>query len=225
MHLPNFVSAALGQAILLAAIAMVVLALVAMIVRRLSKQNRQLSTALNNMSQGLNMFDAQGRITLLNQRYLDMYKLSADVVKPGCTLQQLLQHRKDTGLFAGEVEPYCRKILEDMEQRRSMSHYVPASDGRIVLAKNEPLPGGGWVSTHEDVTEQRRAEEERSAIRDQEKRRGAIDAAITSFRPQVEKLLSSVSGSATAMRTTANALFGSSELRSLRTSFPAQSRR
>ena len=96
------------------------------------------------------------------------------------------------------------------------SIYVQASDGRIVLAKNEPLADGGWVSTHEDVTEQRRAEEERAAIRDQEQRRAAIDLAITSFRPQVEALLSSVSDSATAMRATAGTLFGSSEQTSQR---------
>src|SRR5262245_23041598 len=71
--------------------------------------------------------------------------------------------------------------------------------------------GGGWVSTHEDVTEQRRAEQERADIRDQEERRASIDSAIASFRPAAEKLLSTVSESATAMRSTALALFGSSE--------------
>ena len=80
-----------------------------------------------------------------------------------------------------------------------------------MLAKNEPLPGGGWVSTHEDVTEQRHAEAERTAIREQDQRRAAIDSAIASFRPTVENLLSSVSASAAAMRSTAGALFGSSE--------------
>jgi methyl-accepting chemotaxis protein len=79
-----------------------------------------------------------------------------------------------------------------------------------VLAKNERLPDGGWVSTHEDVTEQQRAEEERAVIRSQEQRRVAIDSAIASFRPQVEQLLSGVSASATAMRSTASLLFGSS---------------
>jgi methyl-accepting chemotaxis protein len=93
---------------------------------------------------------------------------------------------------------------------------VQASDGRIVHAKNEPMPGGGWVSTHEDVTEQRRAEEERAAIRDQEKRRAIIDEAIASFRPLVERLLTSVRDSATAMRSTADALLGSSDQTSQR---------
>src|SRR5476649_1721829 len=107
-------------------------------------------------------------------------------------------------------------LLDDVAQRKRMQHYVQASDGRIVLAKNEPLPGGGWVSTHEDVTEQRQAEQERASIRDQEQRRATIDTAITTFRPKVEKLLSSVSASATAMRSTAGALLGSSDQTSQR---------
>ena len=135
------------------------------------------------------MFDAHGRIILLNKRYLEMYKLSPDVVKPSCTLKLLIEYREETGLFAGDVDSYVKKILEAMALGKSQEHYVKESDGRIVLAKNEPLPGGGWVSTHEDVIEQRRAEEERAAIRGQEERRASIDSAITSFRPTVETLL------------------------------------
>ncbi|HEY1311649.1 MAG TPA: PAS-domain containing protein [Pseudolabrys sp.] len=205
-----------STAMLLAGLCVAALMLVAIVHRRLRAQNRRLSTALNNMSQGLNMFDQQGRITLLNRRYLEMYKLSADIVKPGCTLYELIQHRKDTGLLSGEVAAYCKKIMDGVRAGGSSQHYVQASDGRIVLAKNEMLADGGWVSTHEDVTEQRHAEAERAAIRDQEQRRAIIDAAIASFRPQVEKLLSSVSDSATAMRSTADALLGSSDQTSQR---------
>jgi methyl-accepting chemotaxis protein len=202
----------------LTAVAVCIAALMLNIIlhRRLRAQNRRLSTALNNMSQGLNMFDEQGHITLLNRRYLEMYKLSPDIVKPGCTLHALIQHRKDTGLFSGDVAAYCKKILDGIGKGESSQHYVQASDGRIVLAKNELLPDGGWVSTHEDVTEQRHAEAERAAIRGQEQRRTVIDAAIASFRPQVEKLLSSVSNSATAMRSTAATLLGSSDQTSQR---------
>jgi uncharacterized protein YoxC len=178
---------------------------------RLRAHNRRLATALDNMSQGLNMFDAQTRIVLVNRRSLEMYSLSPAIVKPGCTLRRLIEHRKETGLFTGDVDAYCQRILDTMKTPVSTPQYVQASDGRIVLAKNEPLGDGGWVSTHEDVTEQRRAEEERAAIRDQEQRRTAIDTAIASFRPQAENLLSSVSSSAAAMHETARSLFGSSE--------------
>jgi hypothetical protein len=207
---------AAGQMVALAGFSFAVLAIAQAFHKRQALKFRSLSDVLDNMSQGLNVFDAQGRITLLNRRYLDMYKLSPDVVKPGCSLQRLIQHRQDTGIFKGDVESYTRKIMEEMTHGKAMLHYVQASDGRIVLAKNQPLPGGGWVSTHEDVTEQRSAEQERAAIRGQEERRATIDAAIGTFRPQVEKLLSSVSRSASAMRSTAGALFGSSEQTSQR---------
>jgi methyl-accepting chemotaxis protein len=207
-------STAAGQALLLAVLCIAALAFVGLLYRRLGAQNRRLSTAVDNMSQGLCMFDAQGRIVLHNRHYIDMYKLSPQIVRPGCSLRDLIQHRKDTGLFSGDVDAYCRKILEGVG--KGLQIYVQASDGRIVLAKNEPLPGGGWVSTHEDVTEQRRAEQERAAIHDQEQRRAVIDAAIASFRPQAEKLLSSVSDSATAMHSTASTLLGSSDQTSQR---------
>ena len=200
-----------SQTTLVAAAAFATLVVVCVLYRRLLEQNRRLSTALNNMSQGLNMFDAQGRITLLNKRYLQMYKLSPEIIKPGCTLKRLIEYRKEKGLFTGEVDSYVRNILDAMALGKSQEHYVKATEGSIVLAKNEPLPGGGWVSTHEDVTEQRHAEEDRAAIREQEQRRATIDAAIASFRPSVEKLLSTVMASTTAMRSTANALCGSSE--------------
>jgi methyl-accepting chemotaxis protein len=205
-----------GQALLLAALGIAALGSVGFFYRRLTAQNRRLSNALDNMSQGLLMFDAQGRIVFHNRRYIDMYKVSPKIVRPGCSLRELITHRKETGLFSGDVESYCQKILEGAAKGQRTQAYVQASDGRNVLAKNEPLPDGGWVSTHEDITEQHRAEQERAASHGQEQRRTAIDAAIAAFRPLVEKLLSSVSGSATAMRSTARALLGSSDQTSQR---------
>jgi len=205
-----------GQALLLAALGIAALASVSVWYRRLVVQNRRLSNALDNMTQGLCMFDAQGRVVLTNRRYIGMYNLSPEIVRPGCSLRELMQHRKETGLFSGDIEAYCRRIFENIDNGQSTQFYVQSSDGRIVLAKNEPLPGGGWVSTHADVTEQRRAEQERAASQEQEQRRAAIDAAIASFRPQAEKLLSSVSGSAISMRSTASALLGSSDQTSQR---------
>ena len=205
-----------GQAMLLASLSIGALVLLGIQHGRLHTQNRRLLNAIDNMSQGLCMFDAQATIVVRNRRYVEMYKLSPQVVRPGCTLRELIQHRKDTGLFSGDVDAYCKSIIEGVRSGKSSGIYVPASDGRIVLAKNEPLPGGGWVSTHEDVTEQRHAEQERAAIRGQEQRRATIDFAISSFRPAAERLLSAVSSSATAMRSTALALFGSSEQTSQR---------
>jgi hypothetical protein len=216
MTFPTVQTIVATQAPPLAGIALVLLIAIAFLLRRQRAHNLRFSTVLDNMSQGLNMFDAQSRIVLLNRRYLEMYNLSPDVIKPGVTLRQLIEHRIETGLLSGDPDTYCKRILDGIGKGESTPHYVQASDGRIVLAKNEPLPDGGWVSTHEDVTEQRHAEQERAASREHEQRRTTIDAAIRAFRPLVEQLLSRVSGSAAAMRDTAGKLFGSSDQTSQR---------
>jgi methyl-accepting chemotaxis protein len=201
---------------LLGLLGFAVLALAAAFWRRAIAQNRLLRTALNNMSQGLCMFDGQARIVVCNKRYLDMYRLSPDVVKRGASLREVIAHRRETGLFTGDVDDYVRMILDGMRAGRSEGFYVTAADGRIVYARNEPLAEGGWIATHEDVTEQRRAEEERAAMQAESRRRSAIDAAIGAFRQSVETLLGRVAGSASAMRTTSDALSDFSERTSAR---------
>jgi len=192
------------------AVCLVALAALVAIFRGAQRQNRRLADALDNMSQGLCMFGAQGRIIICNQRYIEMYKLDPAIVKPGCTLRALITHRKATGLFQGDVDAYCAGIIEGVRKGEVTAFYVNASDGRVINAVNQPTKSGGWVSTHEDVTDRRKAEEERAAIQDQDQRRAIVDRAIASFRPQVEKLLHSVSGSAASMRGTATALFSAS---------------
>ncbi|HET9717275.1 MAG TPA: PAS-domain containing protein [Pseudolabrys sp.] len=204
------------QALLVAISCLAAMGPLVFLYERLRKHNARLLSAIDNMSQGLNMFDAQTRIVMCNRRYIEMYRLSPQIVRPGCSLRALIEHRKETGLFSGDVDAYCQMIIDGVRSGKSKGNYVHASDGRIVLAKNEPLPGGGWVSTHEDVTEQRRAEEERAVIRGHEQRRTIVESAIASFRPAVEKLLATVGSSASAMRTTSSGLFGSSEQTSQR---------
>jgi hypothetical protein len=206
----NLALALSSQPMLMAVICFGTLAAGIVVFQRAYARNCRLSEAINNMSQGLNMFDKNGRITLVNRRYLEMYRLDPKVVKPGITLRQLIQARKATGLFSGDVDAYTKNIIEGMRNGKSAGHIVPAADGRLVLAKNERMPDGGWVSTHEDVTEQHKAQEERTAIRDQEQRRAVVDAAIAAFRPKVESLLSSVSRGAVALGETATSLFGAS---------------
>jgi methyl-accepting chemotaxis protein len=203
-------SSVAAQLIVIAALSFIALAAGGALFHRVRAQNQRLTDAIENMSQGLCMFDKRARITLVNRRYLDMYQLDRKVVHPGMTLTALIRARKETGLFVGDVDSYVAKIMDGMKTGSTVGHVVPAGGGRLVLAKNEVLPGGGWVSTHEDVTEQRKAEEERAASRDQERRRSIIDEAIKTFRPKVEGLLSSVSENAVTLAETATSLFSAS---------------
>jgi methyl-accepting chemotaxis protein len=171
---------------------------------------RHLTDALNYMSQGLCMFDAAARIVVCNRQYVRMYGLSPEVVKPGCTLRTLMEHRKKTGLLTLDPQQYCKEIVDSIAAGKTSKWVIAASDGRTVHAINEPMPGGGWVSTHEDVTEQRLVQRQRDDMAAQQKRRGAIDAAIALFRGEVETLLKTFGDSAASMKSTAVTLSAAS---------------
>ncbi|WBL75415.1 EAL domain-containing protein [Bradyrhizobium xenonodulans] len=124
---------------------------------RLTLEKLRLDRAVNNMTQGLLLFDAEQRLVVCNQRYIEIYGLSAEVVKPGSSFHDIIAHRKATGSFTGDVDNYVTRVLHDIHVRNSM--VVSTSDGRSIQILNEPLADGGWVATHEDITERRRIEE------------------------------------------------------------------
>ncbi len=127
---------------------------------RLATSEATVDAALNNMSQGLVMFDSSSRMIVCNQRYLDMYGLSAEIVRPGCTLRELLDHRAATGNFSDDhVEKYIADIKALVSQRTGTNKFTELRDGRVICVVNQPTADGGWVATHEDVTDEKRAEE------------------------------------------------------------------
>jgi diguanylate cyclase (GGDEF)-like protein/PAS domain S-box-containing protein len=152
-----------------AAVSVVAIAvLLFLVVRKLSQQHRQsqrrltlekqrLDTAVNHMTQGLLLFDSSQHLVICNERYIEMYGLSADVIKPGCSFREVVAHRKQTGSFTGNVDHYVDRVLRDIGTRNAMVIETP--DGRVIQVVNEPLADGGWVATHEDITERRQVEE------------------------------------------------------------------
>ncbi len=122
-------------------------------------QQLLLDTVLNNMSQGVLMFDADARLVFCNQRYIEMYGLSAEVAAPGCALRDLLAHRTAVGAFAGSPEDYIVDLLEEVAAGKPSNGIVKSADGRVFSIVRNPIPGGGWIATHEDITDRQRAEE------------------------------------------------------------------
>ena len=127
--------------------------------QRLAAERRQLSIAVNNIPQGLVLYDASARIIICNQPYLDMFGLSPDVAKPGCTMQRLIAHRKETGSFDGDVDAFCNAIIQTVSLGKATRQLTEAPGGRAIEIINRPLKGGGWVATIEDITERTRADE------------------------------------------------------------------
>jgi NO-binding membrane sensor protein with MHYT domain len=205
---PGSLAAAVGSA----AVAILGMSLVgAFADRRLDANSRLLATALNNMTQGVVMFDKAERLVVCNDRYLEMYGLSRDVVKPGCTLRGIIRHRIASGSLGADAERYCAELLAAMAQGKTVNSIIENPDGRAIEVINRPIAGGDyWVGTHDDITERRLAETRSASLAEQKEHRASVEAAIRSFRESVEAVLGTVSDSAAAMGSTATGLSASS---------------
>ncbi len=122
-------------------------------------RNLQFDTAINNMSQGLCFFDASHRLIVCNDRYVDMYDLPRDRVGPGAHLNEIVDMRFEAGSFPemsrDEYLHWRTKVAISSEATDSI---VELKNGRTFKIRHRPMPDGGWVATHEDITEQRQSE-------------------------------------------------------------------
>jgi PAS domain S-box-containing protein len=117
----------------------------------------QLSAAINSMPQGLIMLDGKAAVVAMNANYRRIYDLP-ETIQAGSTLEEILQHRVNSGLFSGDVAKYVAAVLERIAKREPTAHEISLNDGRIIKIYERPMDGGGWVSVQEDVTEQRQRE-------------------------------------------------------------------
>jgi len=182
----------------------------AMLTRRQSREIEQIRTAIDSMAQGLCMFDAAERLVVCNAQYYKMYELTPDDVNPGSTLSEVLAKRVAKGTFSRDPQEYRKEFLTAVGLGRTIVHEVKSKGGHLLLVTNHPMKGGGWIGTHEDITERRQAEQQRTTMQHQEERRAVIENAISAFRERAENLLRTVANSAGEMRATAASLFNAS---------------
>jgi diguanylate cyclase (GGDEF)-like protein len=121
----------------------------------LEAMNVRFDAALNNMSQGLCMFDAEQKVVVSNARYGDIYHLTLDQIKPGTSLAQILEYRRRQGTdFVGIVpKDYLTRHVREAKEVRELS------DGRVVSISRQMMSAGGWLTAHEDITERARSEQ------------------------------------------------------------------
>jgi methyl-accepting chemotaxis protein len=179
--------------------------------RRLDDKGRLLGITLNNMTQGVVMFETNGRLVVSNDQYITMYGLSPDVVKPGAALIDIIRNRITSGNLRRDPEEYCNEIMSQMAAGKTVSFISETPDGRAVSVVNRPIPGSNyWVGTHDDITERRAAERRSALLDEQEARRALIEEAIAWFRQSVEGVLKTVADSVAAMQSTASVLAATS---------------
>ena len=200
-------------------VAFTILELVAMIagIRRqssLEQTNMWFNTALENMTHGLCMFDSDKRLVICNDRWAGLYRLPPELLKIGTWHEAIIEHRVMSGVLKGEKSAGAldKKLgaLKQLSSEQVSSRIDELADGRLIRVTRQPMKGGGWVATHEDMTERYRLENQRDTMLAQESRRLLTESAIAAFRERIEEMLGMVGNSTNAMKSTAGALIVSS---------------
>jgi diguanylate cyclase (GGDEF)-like protein len=128
--------------------------------RSLVAQNERFDAALKNMSQGLCMFDAEGKLLIFNLRFAEIYGIPVEKIAPGMTTRELMKLAFGPGKFA-DVDPKGTLALQQsfVREGNAASLIERLTDGRSISISHRPMPGGGFVATFEDITERLLAEE------------------------------------------------------------------
>jgi diguanylate cyclase (GGDEF)-like protein len=127
--------------------------------RRQAHQFSVLDTVLSNITQGVCFFDGEKRLLLCNRRYLEIYGLPGEANWFGRSLEEIVAYRHAAGTEPDQsVSDYLDWQARLAAVDQPSNSVVTLKDGRSVAIWYQPMPGGGWVSTQEDVTERQRAE-------------------------------------------------------------------
>lgn len=130
--------------------------------RELREQKFRLDTAINNMGDGLCMFDAEKRLVICNDRYAQMYRLPPELLQAGTPHREIIKHRITSGILKGATsDDAARQVISTLgalPADATSSRIDELADGRLICVTRQPMAGGGWVATHLDVTEQRKSE-------------------------------------------------------------------
>jgi diguanylate cyclase (GGDEF)-like protein/PAS domain S-box-containing protein len=132
--------------------------------RESAEQSMRFTAAVENMTHGLCMFDEDKRLFACNERFAAMYNIPAELCVPGTPFDTIIDYRYKNGLLkGGKVAAALQKqlnILSALSPERKTTRIDEHQNGRLVRVTRQPLPTGGWVATHDDITEQYRAERE-----------------------------------------------------------------
>jgi diguanylate cyclase (GGDEF)-like protein/PAS domain S-box-containing protein len=150
---PDYVSDALLGGLVSCCFLLAVGLWVASTIRRVKRsplrENAFVSSALNNLKQGVVITNPRQRIVFLNDRYLEIYGLSRSDIPPTMTGRELLELRLRRGVLDVSVDEFYAQAAN------SEGLITELPTGQSVHVKHFPLSNGGSITTHEDCSEQR----------------------------------------------------------------------
>jgi len=119
----------------------------------LKVQALRYEAAIDNISQGVCFFDSEQRLILCSRRYAEIYRLAPEEVRPGASLREIVEHRVAAGTCAIAADDYLSFCASDNSGKEARTWTIALKDGRTIHIRHQPMPDGGWVATHEDITE------------------------------------------------------------------------
>lgn len=154
----------------------------------LQRVNRLFNAALDNMSQGLCHYGPDLRLLVVNRRFFDIIGVPDGWIQPGLHYWDVLSRAVSAGVIAQQIiDSMYGDWVSDLVARKPSRYALPLSDGRVVAVSREPLPDGGWVATYDDVTTQRRNEEQIVHLSRHDPMTGLPNRML--FREQIEAAL------------------------------------
>jgi diguanylate cyclase (GGDEF)-like protein/PAS domain S-box-containing protein len=122
-------------------------------IANLEAQAQRHQAVFNAVAQGVCYFDAEDRVILSNRRFAEIYRLAPEQIRPGATLREIVELRIAAGTWATGADDYLSFCVSNHFSNESIVWMAELPDGRLIQMRRQPMPGGGCVVTHEDITE------------------------------------------------------------------------
>jgi signal transduction histidine kinase/integral membrane sensor domain MASE1/CheY-like chemotaxis protein len=118
------------------------------------KKADELHKVLSLMSQGLSAFDGEGRLTMWNRRYAELYQFDPEILKAGVSFLDIARARQTSNPVEGGAEEFLRQFILRNKRGEAARFTTTTLDGRTIVSNISPLSDGGWIATHDDISEE-----------------------------------------------------------------------
>lgn len=158
---------------------------------RFEEQANRFDAALNNMSHGLCMLDAQDRLQVWNERFLELLHLQNASVRVGMRISQIVRHSlRARNHTSGSVKLVVHDLVNGLRQDNFDQFQVSLDGSRMLAISRRMMPAGGSVVIFEDVTERNNAQEKIARLARFDELTGLANR--TQFRERIADMLAAV---------------------------------
>ncbi|GGY08903.1 hypothetical protein GCM10007160_40370 [Litchfieldella qijiaojingensis] len=119
-----------------------------------------LQATIENINQGISVVDQNLRLVVWNQRYLELFRFPDHLIRVGAPVDKIFRYNAHNGEYGpGDPEEHVELLLDNIRQGQPHRYVRYRQDGSVLEVQGNPMPGGGFVYTYQDITQQKRIEE------------------------------------------------------------------